>query len=219
MYASVHLSDRMLVNTLTAPVTQGSPKYQSQSCRESTSTRVCRCVRGVVLWAALQWQFRNITHRRRLSAERVHWRSPLGLAKHCIGAVSCAVTRAGLRRSWGHGDVVWSREVRIPHFIPPTAIHAVQYALCFSPIDWKLYMKSQSTTVSGGARDIGDREANVGCVSDHSSSSVPTEAPIGSDTEISVPFHSILCLAPMHMQVCWCVRLGARWVPCKGGTG
>ena len=80
-------------------------------------------------------------------------------------------------------------------------------------------MKSQSTTVSGGVRDIGDREANVGYISDHSSSSVLTEAPIASDTEILVPFHSIVCLAPMHMQVCWCVRLGAPWVPSKGGIG
>lgn len=58
--------------------------------------------------------------------------------------------------------MVWSGEVRISHFTLPSSVHAVSGVRSFSPMDRILCTNSRHTKVSGGTRDFGDREANVG---------------------------------------------------------
>lgn len=125
----------LLIHTLVASAMWSSTKHDSPRYRKSTTIRVCRCVRGVVLRGALQWRFCDLTHRQRISAERVHRRSPLGLTKPYIDVLSRAVTCTRLRRRYRRGDTIWNDEVRTPHSSPPTSFHVVPNVLSFSFID------------------------------------------------------------------------------------
>lgn len=192
---------------------RSSIEYASQRHCKSRTIQVCRCAQGVMLREALQWRFRMSPHRRRLSANRVYCGSPLGLFKHLVCLLCCAVTHTALQRLWGRGDVAWNRKVRILHLALSTARSNRCPDLLSNREDIHYILSFYECL---GRRS---RRWRLGCLrrltSDHLFISMPTDAPIPLDTETLTLFHSTICLASMRAKGYRCVQLGVSWSPWK----